>query len=161
MLVVALCLVFWLCIKYFGNRWMDLRQIHREDVLVSRLDEIECQGQRSKMKVTTDKFPPHWKCIVRRSLQIPSCSSRQGPFRRCRGDGSAQRRPACGLCLVKHLCSSWVFFLRRRDSFYQPLCWSRHTRCRLCVFSGLNDLWPRHLASIEWPYLDQDRRSKS
>jgi len=36
---------------------MDLRQIHREldAFMVPRSDEFECQGQRSKFKVTRDK----------------------------------------------------------------------------------------------------------
>jgi len=35
---------------------MDLRQFHREDVFSPSLgDKFECQGQMSKVKVTTDK----------------------------------------------------------------------------------------------------------
>jgi len=41
--------------KYLGNRWTDLRQIHTEDVLVPRLDKFEGQCERSKVKVTRDK----------------------------------------------------------------------------------------------------------
>jgi len=39
---------FWLCLKYLGNGWTDLRQIHRKTCLVPRLDNFECQGQRSR-----------------------------------------------------------------------------------------------------------------
>ena len=66
---------FCLCMKYLGNRWTDLHQIHTEDVFGSSLGEFEVQGQRSKVKVTGDK---------------------NGIFR-------PFRRPACGLCLAKHL----------------------------------------------------------
>jgi len=34
---------------------MDLRQIHREDVLIPRSDNFEGQSQRSKVNVTRDK----------------------------------------------------------------------------------------------------------
>ena len=53
--------------------------------LVLRSDQFECQGQRSKVKVTREKFPHYWKCIVTRSLQITSCMQQTGPFHRCRG----------------------------------------------------------------------------
>jgi len=33
-----------------------------------------------------------------------------GPFVAAGDDVSAQRRPACGLCSVEHLCSSFIFY---------------------------------------------------
>ena len=72
----AVCEFFRLCMKYLGNGWTDLRQVHRKTCLVPRSDELECQCQRSKVKVTRDKFPLRWKRIVTRSLQITSCSRR-------------------------------------------------------------------------------------
>jgi len=86
----------WICAKFTGRT-----------CLGPRLDEFECQGQRSKFKVTEDKFHPHWKCIVMRSLQIRSCSSRRDHSVAAGGDGNAQRRSACRLRLVKHLCCSY------------------------------------------------------
>jgi len=51
-------------------------EISREPLcMVPRSDEFECGGQRSKVKVTTDK---------------------NGTFR-------PFQRPVCGLCLVRHL----------------------------------------------------------
>jgi len=64
---------FCLCVKYLGNRWTDLRQIHTEDVFDPSLGRVWRSGQRSKLTGTKNS-------IFR-------------PF----------RRPVCCLCLVKHL----------------------------------------------------------
>jgi len=45
--------VFWLCMKYLGNRWTNLRQIHMEDVFGPSLGRI--WRSWSKIKVTMDK----------------------------------------------------------------------------------------------------------
>ena len=63
------------CDCFLGNRWTDLRQIHTEDVLGPSLGRVWML--RSKVKVTRDKFSPHWKCTVMRWLQITSRSSRR------------------------------------------------------------------------------------
>jgi len=44
---------FSLCMKYFGNRWTDLRQIHMEDVFGPSLGRV--WRSRSKVKVIRDK----------------------------------------------------------------------------------------------------------
>jgi len=67
--------VTFLCMKYGLSRKPLNAKFTRKTSLVPRSDEFEGQGQRSKVKVTRDK-----KTAFR-------------PF----------RRPACGLCLVKHL----------------------------------------------------------
>jgi len=56
--------------KYLGNRWRDVRQIHREDVFGPSLGRV--WRSRSQVKVTSGK-KRHFR-----------------PF----------RRPACCLCLV-------------------------------------------------------------
>jgi len=77
--VCSLCLVnifsssFCLCMKYLGNQWTDLRQIHTADMFGPLLGGV--WRSRSKVKVTRDKnviFRPFW-------------------------------RPVCGLRLAKHL----------------------------------------------------------
>jgi len=79
-LFVALSVTFLfaccLCMKYLGNHWRIWAKFTRKTCLVPCSDEFKCQGQRSKVKITRDKFPPHWKCTVTRSLQITSQSSR-------------------------------------------------------------------------------------
>ena len=45
--------LFRLCMKYLGNRWTDLHQIHREGVFGPSLGWVWMS--RSKVKVTTDK----------------------------------------------------------------------------------------------------------
>ena len=50
---------------------------------------------RSKAKVTRDKVPPHWKCIVTHSQQITSRSSRWDHSVAAGGDGSVIYVPAC------------------------------------------------------------------
>jgi len=56
------------------NRWTDLRQIHTEDVFGPSL-ESECQGQRSKVKVTRDKkravYLEHSRRVV--GMERPRC----------------------------------------------------------------------------------------
>ena len=61
--------------KYLGNCWTDLCQIHMEDMFGASLGRVWMS--RSKVKVNRDKVSPHWKCIVTRMLQITSCSSRR------------------------------------------------------------------------------------
>ena len=113
---------FCLSPKYLRNPWMDLRQIHTEDVFGPLLGWAWMP--RSKVKVTRDKTEmllrhPHRKCTVgvhriRRTLHMTLSSSRPDhsvAAGRWRGDGSARwRRSTCGLCLVKHLCSSSFIF---------------------------------------------------
>jgi len=43
---------FCLCMKYLGNRWTDLRQIHAEDVFGTSLRQV--WRSRSKIKVTRE-----------------------------------------------------------------------------------------------------------
>jgi len=75
---------------------------HWKTCLVPRWDDFECQGERSKVKVTKDKFPSLWKCIVTRWLQMTSRSNRRDHSVAAGGDGSAQTARAkcdlrCGL----------------------------------------------------------------
>jgi len=65
--------VFCLCVKYLGNCWTDLRQIHREDMFGPSLGRVWRSWQRSR-----------------------SLGTENGIFR-------SVRRSACGLRLVKHL----------------------------------------------------------
>jgi len=54
---------FCLCMKYFGNRWIDLHQIHTEDMFGPSLERV----WRSKIKVTRDKngiFQPFQRFAV-------------------------------------------------------------------------------------------------
>jgi len=71
----SLWVFFCLCMKYLGNRWTDLRQIHREDVFGPSLGRTSL-----KVKVKGAKF------TLRRSLALAyigsvtarhSCSGRQ------------------------------------------------------------------------------------
>jgi len=75
-------------------------KVTRKMCLVPHSDEFEYQGQRSKVKVTRDKFPPHWKCTVTCSLQITSCSSRWDHSITA-GLIGVHNAAACSLCLVK------------------------------------------------------------
>jgi len=54
--------------KYFGNCWKDLHQIHMQDVFGPSLVEFEDQGQRSKLPGTKRHFWPFWQpaclCLV-------------------------------------------------------------------------------------------------
>jgi len=47
-LFLALSDFFCLCMKYLGNRWMDLHQIHREDMFGPCLGEFEGQGHQGQ-----------------------------------------------------------------------------------------------------------------
>jgi len=65
-------------------------QIHMEDVFVPRSDEFECQGQRSKIKVTAGTKNAlctpaacEWYALAANNVT----QQRTGPFRRCRGGG--------------------------------------------------------------------------
>jgi len=68
--------VFCLCMKYRGNRWKDLRQIHKEYVFGLSLGRV----WRSSSKVKGQGHQGQKRHFFR-------------PF----------RRPVCSLCLVKHL----------------------------------------------------------
>jgi len=46
--------VFCLCMKYLGNRWTDLRQIHMKDMFGSSLGWVLRSRSRSKIKVTRE-----------------------------------------------------------------------------------------------------------
>jgi len=46
-LALSVTCFFSLWIKYLGNGWTDLHEIHREDVFDYHSDEFECQGQKS------------------------------------------------------------------------------------------------------------------
>jgi len=85
-LLLSFCFCLW--IKYLGNGWTHLCQIYREDMLGSSL--IRVWMSRSKVMVTRDKFPSHWKCIVMRRLQITSCSTIFDHSVTARGDESAE-----------------------------------------------------------------------
>jgi len=78
---------FCLWIKYLGNCWTNFCQIHREDVFGPSLGWDWMS--RSKVKVTRDKYSPHWKCIVTWTLQITSSSSRWDHSVAAGGDASA------------------------------------------------------------------------
>ena len=55
-------MVFCLCTKYLGNRWMDLRQIQTEDVFGSSLRRV--WRSSSKVKVSRDtKYSIFWPCM--------------------------------------------------------------------------------------------------
>ena len=41
---------FCLCMKYLGNRWTDLRQIHMEDVFGPSLGKFEGQGHQGQKR---------------------------------------------------------------------------------------------------------------
>jgi len=45
--------------------WMDLCQIHVFGLSLGRV-----WMSRSKVMVNTDRFPPHWKCILKHLVQI-------------------------------------------------------------------------------------------
>jgi len=93
---LALYVTFCLCVKYLGKRWTDLCRIHREDLLGPSLGWVWMS--RSKVKFTRDRFAPHWKRIVTRSLQITSCSRRDHSMATGGGgDGSAQTAAMCDL----------------------------------------------------------------
>jgi len=66
-----------------------------------RSDEFECQGQRSKVKVTGDKKNEKVRHFVRESSSGAQCSCgicfSSGPW------GAVLGGLACGVCLVKHL----------------------------------------------------------
>ena len=81
--------------------------------MVPRADEFECQGQRSKVKVTRDKNARCHSHHLRqrtngtRSLQTTSRSS--GRHHSVAAGGF--RRPACGVCFIKNLYSVALVFL--------------------------------------------------
>ena len=103
-------LFFCLCMKYLGNCWMDLCQIHRKDMFgPSHWPVWMSRSPGTKMEKALRH--PHCNackaCAIYRMLQVTSSSSRlthsvaAGEWR---GDGIARwRRLACHLCLVKHL----------------------------------------------------------
>ena len=72
-------------------------------------DEFEDQHQRSKVKVTRDKKIGFSADISRTAERICDKFTRKKCLipRSDEFEGQGQfRRPACGLCLEKHLCSS-------------------------------------------------------
>jgi len=109
---------------------------------------------------------PHWQCIVTRSLQITSCSSRRDHSVAAEGDGSAQhgrtviynclicvwhisgtalltlQQPVCSLCLVNIFSSSFCLCVK-----YLGNCWT--------------DLHQIHTADMFGPSLRGVWRSRS
>jgi len=56
--------LFCLCMKYLRNRWMDLRQIHSEDVFGPSLGRVWMSGQRSRWPRTKQAlFSPLQACM--------------------------------------------------------------------------------------------------
>jgi len=88
-----------------GNNEQNCTKFTGKMCFVPRLDEFECESQRSGSLGTN--FLSIEKCIVMHSLQITLCSSRRNHSITAGGDGSAQRLPACSMCLIKHLCCSF------------------------------------------------------
>jgi len=78
-LYVTFSLFFWLSLKYLGNRWTDLRQIHREDTFGPLLGRVwmsrskvkgqDHQGQKNEKLLSH----PHWQCIIRRVPYAVRC----------------------------------------------------------------------------------------
>jgi len=90
---------FFVCLWISGTAERICAKLTGKTCLVPRLDAIECQDQRSKVKIIRDKFPPHWKCIEMRSLKITSCSKRDHSIATRGGDDSAETALAkCDLC---------------------------------------------------------------
>jgi len=83
---------------------MDLRQIHRQQCMVPSSDECECQGQRSRSLWTENVLCTP---IIPRQRRNGLVCCIQHVTMHCQ-----QGRPACSLCLVKDLFSSFISFYR-------------------------------------------------
>jgi len=108
--VCGLCL----CMRYLGNLWMDLRQIHTEDVsLFRRSVEFEGQGQRSRSPGTKRHFSALSATCVRFVFIKTSLASSSHFFEVLRGPASVLGRYILRyLCVYGHLLSSLYVFLQ-------------------------------------------------
>jgi len=98
---------FCMRMKYLGNGWTYLCQIHTEDVFGPSPSLGWVWMSRSKVKVTRNKkrtvhchHPPtatEWNALAANNV----AHQQTAPFRRCWWGWS--RRLTCSLCLVKHL----------------------------------------------------------
>jgi len=95
-LAPSVTLYFCLCIS--GTAERICAKFTAKTCLVPHLEEFECQGQRSKVKVTRTKT----RCAV----PSPPAATEWSRLLHAAGCNELSTgRPACGLCLEKHLCS--------------------------------------------------------
>jgi len=110
---ISSSLFFWLPLKYLGNGWTDVRQIHSEDVFnpsLARVGMSRSKVTRDKKRKTAESSPLTMHCkasAVRRTRWKWRHVAVDGTILSPPGvtgwRSARWRRRACGFCLVKHL----------------------------------------------------------